>query len=469
MQRCDFASIMEIVRGGFMEGAFSNQIELVDSLFLAYIEEGADDVFFDASQVNKWFNGLLKPSPAMCSFYTSDENNQDVLADAIEEVILPRLSDPAMVVEKVFELLVQDASVSESKKQELIALREIADSCFLAAVLTFGMSRPFIVRDIRKPQIKQNENGAKSPPAQDYIFDASAPKPCRNFCGRDAELAALHEALEKNDKVFLQGIAGIGKSEIAKAYAKSHKKEYTNILYFIYSGSLKRDIADLQFADDRETEDEEKRFHRHNRFLRTLKEDTLLIIDNFNTTAAQEELLSAIMKYRCRILFTTKSVFAEQPSVTVEDIADRSVLYDLFSRYFKEADEHLETVIEIMKTVHYHTLSVELAARLAQSGMLTPEQILSKLREEKAAFSGADEIRIAKDGRTTKATYYQHKILVFRVIGDAFQRIVKNAIEVVLRDIGYQTLDGVLVLECDILRITIIEDVHHILLRPTCH
>lgn len=37
--------------------------------------------------------------------------------------------------------------------------------------------------------------------------------------------------LEENRHVFLCGIAGIGKSELAKAYAKHYKKHYTNILY----------------------------------------------------------------------------------------------------------------------------------------------------------------------------------------------------------------------------------------------
>lgn len=141
--------------------------------------------------------------------------------------------------------------------------------------------------------------------------------------------------------------------------------------------------------------------------------DTLLIIDNFNTTAAEDELYSVIVKYRCKILFTTKSVFADQPCVTVEEIVDHAVLYDLFSRYYKDADNHRETVTAIMETVHYHTLSVELAARLAQSGILTPEQILSRLREEKASFSGADEIQISKDGQNVKATYYQHIYTLF--------------------------------------------------------
>ena len=46
----------------------------------------------------------------------------------------------------------------------------------------------------------------------------------------------------KYSKVFLYGIAGIGKSELAKAYAKTYRKEYANILYLMYSGDLRQDI-----------------------------------------------------------------------------------------------------------------------------------------------------------------------------------------------------------------------------------
>ena len=55
---------------------------------------------------------------------------------------------------------------------------------------------------------------------------------------------------KKTAKYFLYGIAGIGKSELAKAYAKTYRKEYTNILYLMYSGNLRQDIIDLDFADD---------------------------------------------------------------------------------------------------------------------------------------------------------------------------------------------------------------------------
>ena len=59
-----------------------------------------------------------------------------------------------------------------------------------------------------------------------------------------------------------------------------------------------QDIADMDFADDLPDDSEQERFRKHNRFLRTLKEDTLFIVDNFNTTASQDSTLSVVMKYR---------------------------------------------------------------------------------------------------------------------------------------------------------------------------
>lgn len=47
----------------------------------------------------------------------------------------------------------------------------------------------------------------------------------------------------------------------------------------------------MDFDDDFTEDGDEERFRKHNRFLRTLKEDTLLIIDNFNTTAIGDVLL----------------------------------------------------------------------------------------------------------------------------------------------------------------------------------
>lgn len=85
----------------------------------------------------------------------------------------------------------------------------------------------------------------------------------------------LHALLVDHSKVFLHGIPGIGKSELAKAYTKQYGKEYTNVIYVNYPGDLKQAVIDLDFADDMPDESDDARFKRHNRFLRSLREDTL--------------------------------------------------------------------------------------------------------------------------------------------------------------------------------------------------
>ena len=407
MERCDFASVTAILRADMMDRAFNNQVEFVEGLFDAFVKE--TKTFFDIGLVSKWLNGLAKPSADIARFYSGTRHRR-MLAETIEDAILPCLSDSAMDAMKVFALLIGDVSVSEQKKTELCKCypcKSKADEAeFLADVLLFGMTRPFVAHDIRKPSLPPA--GSLSPLLGDFVTDEGVPKPCRHFCGREKELAALHEALLKNGKVFLHGIAGIGKSEIAKVYAKTHRKEYTNILYFTYSGDLKRDIANLIFADDLAGEDENERFRKHNRFLRTLREDTLLIVDNFNTTAERDEVLDVVLKYRCRVLFTTRSRLTEQCCVSVEEIDDAETLFRLAANFYADAEGNRAIVEQIIETVHRHTLAVELAARLLETGILEPQTVLNKLRVQKASFDGSDKIKLSKDGRSRRTTYYDH-------------------------------------------------------------
>ena len=242
----------------------------------------------------------------------------------------------------------------------------------------------------------------------DYIYENEVPKPCRHFCGRDSELDALHKLLTDEGKVFLHGIAKIGKSELAKAYAKQYKKEYTNILYVIYSGDLMRDVTGMDFSDDLPEDTDDERFRKHNRFLRSLKEDTLIIIDNFNTTATKDTFLSVMLKYKCRLLFTTRSRIESRPCMLLEEISDRNILFELAGHYYTDACDYKTVMEQIIETVHFHTLAVELSARLLQTGILEPEELLKKLEEEKAGMSATDKIGITKDGENRRATYYDH-------------------------------------------------------------
>lgn len=410
MERCDFCSVMNIIRTYISEDHEMNQVDFLYLLFDDFVSsDEAMDFDFDPGEVCRWFKGYVKISPRISKHYL-DKKNRHKLSTNICRYFIPIMFDSSMVIQKIYELILYDNDISDRKKQELFKnypCKNASDEAdFITEALCFAMSRNFVKRDKKAQQLLIA--GTLSPIIYDTVMGNETPKPCRHFCGRDNELRELHELLNKDKKVFLHGIAGIGKSELAKAYAKHYKHEYRNILFLSYSGDLVKDITELDFVDDLPEDTEQERFRKHNRFLRSLKEDTLLVIDNFNTTATNESFLSTILKYRCGIIFTTRSRFDNYTTLELREIADRNILLDLISKFYSDAKNHPIIFDELIELVHHHTFAVELIARLLENGILDPFSLLKKLEKEKAAFDATDKIGITKDGKAYKETYYNH-------------------------------------------------------------
>ena len=408
MERLDFASVMVVLRRNIPDENFGNQADFLDSLFmdLGFSSQTAMD--FDQGQVCRWMNGLARLSPNIISFY-QEKDNQRKLLRRIKERLLPLMPDSAMAAQELYDLVLQAPNVSPRKKMELTDGYTFEDendeAIFILDVLCLAMQLRFEKRDVRKKQLLTPGN--LSPAVVDYIFDTDIPRPCRWFLGREQELEQLHALLVDHSKVFLHGIPGIGKSELAKAYTKQYGKEYTNVIYVNYPGDLKQAVIDLDFADDMPDESDDARFKRHNRFLRSLREDTLLIVDNFNVTASQDQFLDVMLKYRCRILFTTRSRYENHISLKVGEL-NPDTLLELVGKFFPEAERKRDEIKEIIALLHGHTFAVELTARLLANGLLKPKALLSKLQKEKAALDADDKIGTTKDGKNRKATYYDH-------------------------------------------------------------
>lgn len=86
MERCDFCSVMTIIRKYISEGQEINQVDLMYELFESFMNDD-DNVFFyfDNGLVCRWFKGLAKISPHITKYYL---NNRSLLADDIEHNIL---------------------------------------------------------------------------------------------------------------------------------------------------------------------------------------------------------------------------------------------------------------------------------------------------------------------------------------------------------------------------------------------
>lgn len=410
MERCDFSSIITTVRKYIGDDRGMNQINLLYELFEGFLEEeSSQDFDFDNGLVCRWFNGQARISPRISGYYLHTDN-RNRLADDIETNILPLMCDSAMAIQEIYKILIQDGTISDQKKEQLTqdypCHTSEEQAAFFASVLCFGMERTFVKRNAATKKLLAA--GTLSPVISDFVYNGEVPKACAHFCGRNQELSTLHELISEKRIIFLQGVAGIGKSELAKAYARAYRKDYTNILYLTYSGDLRQDIIDLDFVDDLPEDTEEDRFRKHNRFLRSLKEDTLLIIDNFNTTAGKDAFFSVLLKYRCRILFTTRSRFDNYASFNLGEISDPDALLSLMGYFYSDAKGKQSILKQIIQTVHSHTLAVELSARLLETGILEPQELLARLQVEKSALGATDTIDIVKDGQSRKATYYEH-------------------------------------------------------------
>lgn len=442
MERCDFCSAMKIIREYISDERGLDQSEILYRLFENFFRsvEG-ENLVLDNGQVCRWLNGQAKLSPQIISYYLPSDRKQE-LADDIESNIIPLVVDIGMVTRSLYELVLHDGSISGQKKEDLFQCypcKSAADeAAFLAGILLFATERTFIKRNAQTKELLAQ--GRLSPIIRAYVLDSVIPKPCKWFCGRTAELEQLHALLEAEGKVFLYGIAGIGKSELAKAYAAQYRKYYTNILYLTYSGNLMQDITDMDFVDDLPTDSQRERFRKHNQFLRSLKEDTLFVIDNFNSTETQDDFLSIVLKYRCHILFTTRSKIAGRTDYLLEEISDREALFGLFTHFYSEAQTYRSIVEQIIEAVHSHTFAVELAARLLERGMLSPSVLLQKLQTQKTAMDAADQIGADKDGRRQKATYYGHIHTLFSLyqLSEREQNILRGLALVPLTGIPSQ-------------------------------
>lgn len=401
MNRVDFHSVSAILFH-YLKEADTSQIDYVYMIFASFSND-TNDFMYDNGLVCKWIKGQAKVSPRIVNYYVDDSHKEAMYQD-MEKELFPYLSDFANAASNIKTLLLSDTSISDFEKERLLSFyvdsSKKAYASFIAEVLIFGMSRTFVKFDAKA-------SGGASPLIDDIILTTLLPKPIKTFVGRAKELEELHKLLEEHHTLFIRGVAGIGKSELIKQYIKLHRKDYTNILFLDYSGNLYEIIADLDFMDDSNGLTEKERFRKHFRFLKSLKEDTLIVIDNFDATASAESLLSQFCDLKCKVIFTTRNLFSSYETVTIT--ADKKQAAQVLqSNLGTSTDYSLEELELILEFLDYHTMAVELVARLLSYTAITPAKLFEALKENILLPSDDIKISLTKDNQTKKNCYQNH-------------------------------------------------------------
>ncbi len=403
MSYCGFSQVINILYNqiGTVDG-LNQTMFLTDFIFKSYDENKT--LIKDISGINRWFTGEYSVDGSIREYYA---NNKEMLYFDIENSYYKNATDFYSAADEIYKTVLCDTSISEGKKEELFKNYKKDKhnlSAFIAEVLIFSMCR-------EKSKLK-----IKSPVTDEVIVGCKANKPCKFFVGRDKETEKLHSLIQNNNCVFIEGIGGIGKSEFVKKYIQLYKNEYTNIIYLRYNGSLKNMIADIQFVNDMEKDDSEYRFHKYYNFLKSLRDDTLIIIDNFDTTIENEPLFDDFLNNEYKVIFTTRSNFEEYEYLQFDVIKDDEKILNIINYFYSVNTENRSILLSIIETVNRHTLSVEIAARLLKSSNITPSELLSKLIKNNIKLDSEEKIQIKKDNKTSKKTYYNHLHTLFRLL-----------------------------------------------------
>jgi len=248
------------------------------------------------------------------------------------------------------------------------------------------------------------------------------------FVGRIELLEKIHNTLQENNFVILEGMGGIGKTELVKRYIEIYQKDYKTIQFVNFNGNLRSTIIhDLEFDNiNKYNYLKEAKYYFKISELKKYKDDTLIIIDNFSIL--NDECLRCfdeiITGKEYRVIFTSREKqehIPEKNRIDVKNMNDKDA-FQLFYKYYypnniyyEKLSPEIESVIrDIIELVNNHTMTIMLlATALRKQDDITPEEMLNELRKS-INIEIPTTFSIDKEGLSKeKKEMYQHLINLF--------------------------------------------------------
>ena len=241
-------------------------------------------------------------------------------------------------------------------------------------------------------------------PVRTALVDAS-------FFGRHEELEGIAEQFESSQFVFLSGLGGIGKTELAVRFARTRWPGYSYFVHFKenWRQTVLEHIAPYIEGLSREGLNDDRYYQEAMAKLRTLSEEHLLILDNVNQPKGQlSNLRRELSGLKMRFLITTRTEM--DPKILVSKLNPEE-LHQLFDYYQSEAT--YEERCALIEAVNGHTLTIDLMARALRPGFdaATAEMLLHNLADCEIRW-----VETSYDDDLGTAEIIEHLKVVFNTI-----------------------------------------------------
>lgn len=253
------------------------------------------------------------------------------------------------------------------------------------------------------------------------------------FVGRNEEMEEIAAILATNQLVFLSGIGGIGKTELAKQYANKYRSQYDTVTFSVFEKNIETLVCDEILIHNVERDENEADADYFNRKIRILKQiatpKDLIIIDNFDVDS--DENLEILFRCPCKFIITTRMDFRDYnyKQVDVDRLRDLNDVLGLFYTYNNKdyQGEENEAVEKLVDYVDRHTMTVELIAKYLRNSEELPAQLYGKfLQRAGTANTGEVNVKQRKDFRLRSESVNDHLRILFDV--SAFDSIEQEII-----------------------------------------
>ena len=412
--RLTFANIISILLEN--KKKTYQQHQLVRSLFSAYLNDelSSDEIYAeDNTMYSRWCTGARPIPMEILRIY--EDNNFEVMEEDFRCKIIPNLINESQAHSQMEELINDSRNIIGNKTaDEMLALTD--NAAFFTAVVRYA-----ILSD-------HKHSGLFSPDLSDTIQNSRLPSITEEFVGRKNELKECGKLLQEHPTLFISGVAGIGKSEFAKYFAKKNRKKYTNIIYLYYVGDLVKSIAGMEFDNDTSEMTEDMLFDRHYKTLKKLHHDSLIILDNFNVLPKDDSFFREFEQNDFQLLITTRCCPTQYPIMELKELDIDTELPELFYRLCPSAKENTLATKQIIQTVHSHTLTVVLSALSLSASGMEAEELLYELQTCGLSISSGEAVELYKDGDYTDGLMAEHlkKLLQLGKLSDPCLDVLRN-------------------------------------------
>jgi len=240
------------------------------------------------------------------------------------------------------------------------------------------------------------------------------------FIGRNKELGEIGRRLKEKHLLFLHGIGGIGKTELAVRYAYENRERYSTILFLRVEESLSESLCreDISLRNFVREEGEGAKAYAGRKLaaLRAcLLPEDLLVLDNLDE---EDGLLEEFLELPCRIMITSRLDYRDwnYPQMEVGELEGMGEVMELFRAYnpLPYSAGELEAVEDMVRQMDCHTMLTELLAKNLRVSGKSPLEVREHLSQEWGIVGlDLEEVRHRKDKKSLQASVQGHLKVLF--------------------------------------------------------